>query len=439
MRLTAWVIVVGLLVGVGSRPAADEARSAPRAVAPGVRAIRLRAVDGGVDYYGHFTGSLPSDPSFFPIGVWFAGVLSQGDVDKDRAVGLNTYVRLTDDSDLTIIGGNGLFAVAAQGPAGETVPGGWLLEDEVDMWAGPGWSRWSGNGPSNASVCVPAEPACGYTVMTTLARHLPEDGRLRYANYGKGVTFWESGDEARVFVNQFQDVVSADNYWFTDPNICGPSEGGRLLGAGTRALTAPECRRAANYGATVDRVRDLVRPRGSKPVWAIVEVGQPFTDSSVRSIRPAQVSAAVWSAIIHGARGIVYFAHNFGGRCITQNALRGSCGKSIQRTVAETDRRIGALAPVLNAPFADGYVTVTRGIDTMAKYTTGSYYIFAGSRGAHAATATFGLACADAAVATVVDENRTIRIVDGSFSDTFATANSVHIYRVEATPSCAPE
>ena len=81
-------------------------------------------------------------------------------------------------------------------------------------------------------------------------------GQMRYTNYGKGVSFWESDTESAQFVNGYQDVVSVDNYWFTDPGICVASQGGWLVGDGSTALPDQECRLAANYGATVERVRE---------------------------------------------------------------------------------------------------------------------------------------------------------------------------------------
>ena len=64
------------------------------------------------------------------------------------------------------------------------------------------------------------------------------------------MTFWEGDADAATFLNEFQDVVSADNYWFTDPFICGPGEGGAVL-AGGQQLEPEKCRLAANYGWTV--------------------------------------------------------------------------------------------------------------------------------------------------------------------------------------------
>ena len=71
----------------------------------------LREIDGGPDYYAQFNNSLPTDPNFFPIGVWFESVTSQNDINLDKDVGLNTYVVLTTSSDLSLIQNNGLHAI----------------------------------------------------------------------------------------------------------------------------------------------------------------------------------------------------------------------------------------------------------------------------------------------------------------------------------------
>ena len=196
----------------------------PSASAPARTALQLelRAVDGGSRYYDGFSSSLPVTPSFFPIGIWFQGVASSAEVEQDRGVGINLYVVLTDNSDLGVVGAAGAAAAVEPGqfpndesssrPGSETRA--WFLGDEIDMQHGAGWRP-----------C--GMPDSGYSCMQE-ARDGADDGRLGIANYGKGVTFWESDRDAATFVNRFQDVVSADNYWFTDPNICRSSEGGRL-------------------------------------------------------------------------------------------------------------------------------------------------------------------------------------------------------------------
>ncbi|AUX48795.1 uncharacterized protein SOCE26_103360 [Sorangium cellulosum] len=226
--------------------------------------------EGGPAYYGAhpYTDAAGwDDPEFFPIGVWYEGVYSQGDIDLDRDAGINTYVELTSGSDLALIRQNGMFAVAGIGGMGsETV--GHMLTDEADMWAGPGDAAWTGNSPGQGDICSPASASCGYTVMQTLVDHTPPDGRVRYANYGKGVMLWESVNQAQRFVNTYTEVVSNDIYWYTDPNICGEMQ--TFLG-----LPSSTCRLSANYGVTMDKMRQLDGMDGKRqPIWAF-GLGRP--------------------------------------------------------------------------------------------------------------------------------------------------------------------
>jgi hypothetical protein len=434
LMTAAFCLATALLLS-GSGAPSGEALAVSAATPGDAPAKGLRQVDGGPGFYGRFENSLPAAPEYFPLGVWLESVVEADNVRKDKAVGLNTYVDLTANSNLDLLRPAGVHAVTSgRSPASS----GHVLADEADMWAGPGSAEWTGKWPGQGEVCNPAGAPCGYSVQRTLSATI-HNKTLEYANYGKGVSFWESDQEASVFVNEFQDVVSVDNYWFTDPNICGQYEGGAKLGGG-RKLTDPECRLAANYGWTVDRVRSLIRPSGSKPVWALVEVGHPSTENLAPSITGPEIRAAVWSSLIHGARGIVYFNHSFGGPCLSFHILREPCGDVIRPWVTAVNAQITALAPVLNAPFLDGALAHGAGVDAAVKVHGGALYVFAGSAQAGAQQAEFTLGCLPAAVtATVLDENRTVTISNGTFRDAFADGNAVHLYRIDgAAASCAP-
>ena len=80
--------------------------------------MTLREIDGGPDYFAQFDNSLPSDPSFFPIGVWFESVTSQADINLDKDVGLNLYVVLTGNSNLSLVQNNGMYAILQTGSSG---------------------------------------------------------------------------------------------------------------------------------------------------------------------------------------------------------------------------------------------------------------------------------------------------------------------------------
>ncbi|WP_305784104.1 DUF4082 domain-containing protein [Symbioplanes lichenis] len=385
--------------------------------------------EGGPGYYAKYAKKW-TDPDFFPIGVWYEGVHSQADIDLDRSAGLNTYVMLTADSDLKLIRSNGMHAMTADkrpGSGDETTA--WILNDEVDMWAGAGTGAWSGKYPGEGPPCRSGKQDCGFDVMTKLARDLPSgDGRMRYANFGKGIMFWQSDADASKFVNAWTTVVSNDVYWYTDPNVCGsPSEGPRL------GVTPDTCRRAANYGLTMDRMREVDAMDGKRqPVYAFVEVGHPFEDADAPTITGDQIAGAVMNSIVHEARGVLYFNHNFGGDCVSQHVLRDACGAQVRPVVTELNRRIRELAPVLNTQSYE--FELNPALDTMIKAHDGSFYVFAmpgreGGTGEQKLTLPLGVTGSSA---EVMFEDREVPIAGGAITDTFAQEFSYHIYRIKA-------
>lgn len=409
--------------------------------APGVPIDALARVpwEGGPAYYERFpraTAAGWARPDFFPVGVWYEAVTTQRDIDLDRAAGLNTYFELTPNSDLDLVRRAGMTALPSEilpGHGAETV--GWLINDEVDMWARAGDAAWTGSYPGEGPLCKPEDAGCGWTVMNTLSDRLPAgDGRMRYANFGKGVMMWLDDADAARFVNDWTDIVSTDIYWYTDGNICGEAE--NFL-----ALPREQCRSAASYGHTMDRTRKLDAQDGRlQPVLAFVQVGWP-AEGDHRTIEQQELAGAVMNSIIHEARGIIYFNHNFGGDCITQHVLRDACGTRIRPTVTELNRRIHQLAPVLNIQSLAH--TFNPALDTMLKQRDGSYYIFAmpgpgTSPGPYSLTLPAGLVATDV---EVLFEGRTVPINSGpinseqvtgsgSFTDTFDAEHAYHIYKI---------
>ena len=378
-------------------------------------APRLRPVDGGPRYYGRFSNALPSSPSYFPIGVWLECAATPAAVRLDKDVGLNLYVALcanTRERAHVTNGGMRVFPQSewlSRGVSFGAETSGWMNSDEIDMTAG----------------------VAGCATVQQRNNIFPADGRLRYANFGKGVAFWQTDAQAACFPNAVH-LPSIDIYWFSDNDVCGRSQGGGEPGV----VTANNCHVAANYGWSVQRLRSLVNPVGSKPVWGFVEVGHPFSEDDWPSITPPQIRAAVWHSLIAKARGIIYFNHSFGGPCHTQHALREPCYASARATVKATNRQIKALAPVLNAPFVTSRWRHSRATKAMVKWHGGHFYVFAGSAGAAAATGSFSIPCVGRATARVLGEKRAIPVRRGSFTDTFADANAVHIYRIDGGSAC---
>jgi hypothetical protein len=166
-------------------------------------------------------------------------------------------------------------------------------------------------------------------------------------------------------------------------------------------------------------------------VWGFVEVGHPFTEDPAPTITAPQMRSAVWHSIIAGARGIVYFNHSFGGSCPTASVLRAGCNPSMTPAVAEVNSQIRELAPVLNGPFADGYVSAQGPAKVMAKRgPDGAWYVFAGADTTGAAGGEVTLSIAVGSTVEVLFENRNLAVRNGQFVDAFTDGNAVHIYRV---------
>lgn len=398
-------------------PSATPTSKLPAMPRPLPAGVTLRQPDGS------YPSGLPNDARYFPIGVWLADVQGRADITADRTAGLNTYVGMAHDPDVDMdaIESSGMHLLlqtdewASDARRTNAAVDGWFVYDEADLVYGPGSDPWSGVDGWN--TCVPAQEQggqCGYTVMAKYATKVPK-GALRYANYGVAITRWYSDAEASGFINGgFQNVVSVDDYGFTRPDA------------------DQNTRRGAFYGDVVQKVRkidglDNPAPARRQPVWAFVELGSPFSDGG--TITADQMRSAVWHSIIAGARGLVYFNHNFGGPCPTNNVLREGCDPAMTPAVTKVDSQITELARVLNAPYADGFVTVAGRARAMAKLgPDGAWYVFAGAD-TSGGNVTFTVK-AGTHVEVLYEDGRQLTVTKGQFVDTFADGNAVHIYRV---------
>ena len=379
-------------------------------------AVQLTPVDGGTGYYGQFANPLPTDPSYFPIGVWGSYNHTQANRDLDAAAGLNTYVWVADTCNgIPAIRADGRFRVIFNQGDNRSCIGsesaGWVLSDEIDMSEGPS--------------------ACNGTLQTIL-NGLPPDGRFRYNNYGKGVVFWETDAQAACFVNK-QHVTSNDIYWLSDTNSCSSSSEGPAFFDLPAPLPESVCRRPANYGHTVDRMRFLDAMDGKRqPIWNFVETAQ---QGNRKPLAP-EIRAAVWHSLIAGARGIIYFQHAWNGPCLgDHHTIRSNC-EGTRQVVVDTGAQIKQLAPVLNAPTVSSGTSSSGPIRVMVKWQGGNFYVFAGSTGT-AGTGTVSIPCVGDATAVKLGETgESLPVTNGQFSDSFADKNAVHIYRIDGGSRC---
>jgi hypothetical protein len=376
-------------------------------------APRLQQIDGGLGYYGKFSNPLPTSATYFPIGVWGAYDQTTRNRNLDAAVGINTYVWAADPNFVPEIRADRRFRIIQDegnraNHGSETA--GWLLGDEIDMTQGPG-------------ACPRA--------LNSIKAGLPNDGRLRFMNYGKGVLIWgatgyagHNNASSACFINA-QDVTSTDLYWHTDPYETNHPQSGTSSG----------------YGWSMRRMRMLDRLDGKiTPQWGFVEVTDAMNGGS--PISPAEVRGAAWHTLIAGARGLIYFQHDFNGPCKTHHALRelgSACYGAVIETVTSINKQIKSLARVLNAPFVTSRHSardrMPGKVRYMVKWAEGKFWVFAGAdRGG--GNATFRIRCVGDATAKVLWENRSIPVRRGSFTDSFADKNAVHIYRIDGGSRC---
>jgi hypothetical protein len=393
------------------------------------------------------------DPSFFPITVFF-GKPDATHVASLKDAGVNTFAPVEGGAPISVVTSAGLFAMPGQdawtlAQVGND-PGvvGWFIYDECEQGEGDCWLN------GDATARWPLEKSWIDKV------HAYNDGRFTLANYGNGIlrTFW-AVDDMTKFV-QGVDVSSADKYTYTSPSVASIID---LANGGDH--DAPDwpnnvpIQRAYSYGWQADQMKRFQDPANLHPAWTFIETAHPFLGSEPGSttITPGQMEGAVWSALIHEARGIYYFQHNDASSGCTATYSIVEC-PGVHDAVKAVDAQVKALAPVLNT---QSYYNTTQnvngfnyyrysfnnGTDTMLKTYNGSAYIFAD----------LGMRCNDTActsgtvdttgnktfnlpsdvtgsTVTVAGENRTIPVSNGSFSDNFANEYTHHVYQITMGP-----
>lgn len=377
--------------------------------------------EGGPAYYSQWENGPSPETDFFPIAVWLQSP-EAATAKTYKNIGVNTFVGLYSgptEAQLKAVASLNVATICDQNSVAlasknNAVIKSWLQQDEPDDAQG-----------GTQDPVPTAEVVARYNEMKS-----KDASRPVYLNLGQGVAcnaWYGRGNrtnhpEDYPAYSQGADILSYDTY----PMNVYPLP----------ASDAPWFRAFHNVlgqniwfvANGVDSLRKWTDY--AKPVWVWIESTNINGDSRYK-LTPAMVKAEVWMAIIHGARGIGYFCHQFSPTFIEAGLL---ANPQIRNEVAAVNAQITALAPVLNTQsVANGAVTVSGNaaviVDNAVKRFDGFTYLFAVAVRPGTTTATFSLRDFGNAEVEVIGESRKLTATAGVFQDEFANY-AVHIYKV---------
>ena len=354
---------------------------------------------------------LPSDTNFFPIGVWLQ---NPNNAARYKAAGINVYVALwrgPTPEQLAALKAAGMRVICAQNKNALS-----RLDDPTIV----GWMH--GDEPDNAQSLPDGQgygpPIPPETIAQNYQKLRANDPtRPVLLNLGQGVA-WDNYIGRGVRRNHPEDyaeyvrgcdIASFDIY---------PVAHDKQEVAG----------KLEYVGGGVER---LVRWTGGlKPVWSCIECTHIGNEKAKAT--PEQVRSEVWMALIHGAKGLVYFVHEFKPK-FNEAALLDD--PPMLAAVTELNRQICQLAPVLNSPALQTGVSVKSSAEQvpiafMAKHHGDATCLFAVAMRNASTRGAFELSnLQNSTTVEVLDEARTIPVRNGRFEDAFKPYET-HLYRI---------
>ena len=364
------------------------------------------------DLYKKWKNGPTADPTFFPIAVWLQ---SPANAERYKAAGFNTYVGLWDgptEEQLATLKKAGIRVFCEQNAVAlkhldDPVIAGWMHGDEPDN------AQELPGGKGYGPPVLPAKIVAEYQqiqkadptrpVMLNLGQGVAWDGW-----YGRGTRSHHPEDYPLYMKGS--DIVSFDIYPVVHDNA--------------------EVKGKLEFVANgVDR---LVKwSNGSQIVWNCIEC--THIGNAQLKATPQQVRFEVWSSIIHGSRGLIYFVHQF-KPVFREAALFDD--PNMLKAVTTLNQEITSLAPVINSPSSNDAITATAlnpngeaQVDIMTRNFADVEYLFvAVGSGAEDSVRISGLP--KGRKVEVIGENRMLTVDGGgSFEDKFAEAD-IHLYRI---------
>ena len=354
-----------------------------------------------------------TNPAFFPIAVWLQ---DPANAKAYRDAGINTFVGLWEGptaTQLSELNKAGVLVVCDQNQIALNHPArsnilAWMHRDEPDN--ATTWGARLGFG----------KPMSVESVAADYRRMIANDStRPVLLNLGQGVAWdnWYGRGTRNHHPEDYPhyleacDIASFDIYpaAHLDAEVMG------------NLWYVP---------LGVERLRRWTRDE--KPVWNCIETTRG--NDPLFKPTPHEVRAEVWMSLIHGSRGIIYFAHQFKPTFIEAALL---ADPEMLAAVTKLNQQITSLTPVLNSPTVTNALTIqstntAAPIATMVKQVSGYTYIFAVTMRPLDTRAEFSLKqFSGLETVEVLDENRTVNVEEGKFTDHFGPW-AVHLYRVKS-------
>ena len=346
---------------------------------------------------GQFANGFPDDPRFFPIGVW---VQDPQGAAAYKAMGVNTFVGLwkgPTEVQLSQLAKAGVYAIADQNDLALHSPNAhvikaWMQDDEPDN-AQPRLIGGHGD-------CVRPEQV----VSTFSAMRSRDPTRPVFLNFGQGVANKQWRGRGRLCNSMDHDLYYRQ-----------ASRGADILSFDIYPVT--ESRQPHIQGRlelVADGVSNLVRwAVPEQRVWALI--GTTHISDPSRRPTPAEIRAMAWMALIKGARGLVYFVHEwhptFGSSAIFRYP-------EIVAAVTLLNSEIRELAPVINSANVVS-IKASPDIAAMARGHGDILYVFAVNLSNKPRKAKLTLDGGQTGAGGVVGETRPVSLKDGVLDDDF--------------------
>lgn len=379
----------------------------------------------------------------FPIGVWLQSPTRERNgvknVEQYKNIGVNTFIGLwkwpneswaysgynlktaqsLKDYGMKVYAGNDITAVdwIKGHPEFSDTFIGYVLGDEPDMFkvnynpiTAPQWEWTLPNVWKSAGEAL----------------HVADPSREIYANFGKpfsknGSYTPVSGSTRELDFAKYVSpttLLSSDFYGITDPYEALNNHG------------------IWTYGRAVKITSSYSEGR---PVWGFLEVSAPWkttntTNQMFERMQPKLVKPIIWNMLLNGADGIVYFCHDFltGGSdgCLGEEGMADA--------MTDANNSIKKYETILQTTDISGVTaTVTGKVDLLilTKKYEDNIYIFAMGNGnadniyGSDISAEINFAEVSNKTVEVLEENRSLKAINGIFSDIFKPYE-LHIYKV---------